>query len=63
LLSSNAFLARILANENAETFGSLDCGISILIAGVGAGIVGATTITSGSFLELLAIGLIVVLSI
>jgi hypothetical protein len=34
------------ANENAETFGSLDCGISILIAGVGAGIVGATTITS-----------------
>jgi hypothetical protein len=51
VLSSNAFLARILANENAETFGSLDCGISILI--VGAGIVGATTITSGSFLELL----------
>ncbi|MFV8334204.1 hypothetical protein ACNQGB_15040 [Flavobacterium sp. XS1P32] len=42
-------MARILANENAETFGSLDSGISILIAGVGAGIVGAITITSGSF--------------
>jgi hypothetical protein len=39
--------------KTQKTFGSLDCGISILITGVGAGIVGATTITSGSFLELL----------
>ena len=35
LLSSNAFLARILANENAETFGPSDCGMFIFAAGVG----------------------------
>nr|WP_315178867.1 hypothetical protein [uncultured Flavobacterium sp.] len=38
-------MARILANENAETFGSLDCGMSIF-TGVGTGIVGAITIAS-----------------
>jgi hypothetical protein len=47
LLSSNAFLARILANEKAETFGSLDCGMSIFTVGVGTE--GALTIASGSF--------------
>ncbi|MFV8367870.1 hypothetical protein [Flavobacterium sp. XS1P27] len=40
-------MARILANENAETFGSLDCGMSIFTVGVGTE--GITTITSGSF--------------
>nr|WP_315212181.1 hypothetical protein [uncultured Flavobacterium sp.] len=40
-------MARILANENAETFGSLDCGISIFTVGVGTE--GALTIVSGSF--------------
>jgi hypothetical protein len=47
VLSSNAFLARILDNEKAETFGSLDCGILILTAGVGTE--GALTIASVSF--------------
>jgi len=45
--SSNAFLARILANENAEILGSLDCGMSIFTAGLR--IVGAVTIASSSF--------------
>jgi hypothetical protein len=49
LLSSNAFLARILDNENAETFVSLEFGIPIFTAGAGAGIVGVITIASGSF--------------
>ncbi|MFV8324173.1 hypothetical protein [Flavobacterium sp. LB3P21] len=40
-------MARILANENAETFGSLDCGISIFTVGVETE--GALTIVSGSF--------------
>ncbi|MDI1303477.1 MAG: hypothetical protein PSX42_01245 [bacterium] len=42
-------MARILANEKAETFGSLDCGMSIFTAGVGTGIAGVLTIASGSF--------------
>ncbi|MDI6051128.1 MAG: hypothetical protein V4652_15040 [Bacteroidota bacterium] len=42
-------MARILDNENAETLGSLDCGISIFTVGVGTGIEGALTIASGSF--------------
>ena len=35
LLSSNAFFARMLDNENAETFGPSDCGMFIFAAGVG----------------------------
>ncbi|MFV8465368.1 hypothetical protein [Flavobacterium sp. LB1P62] len=42
-------MARILDNEKAETFGSLDCGMSIFTVGVGTGIVGALVIASGSF--------------
>jgi hypothetical protein len=43
-------LARILDNENAETLGSLDCGMSIFTEGVGTGIeVTILTIASGSF--------------
>ncbi|WP_262708585.1 MULTISPECIES: hypothetical protein [Flavobacterium] len=42
-------MARILDNENAETFGSLDCGISIFTVEVGTGIAGAITKASGSF--------------
>jgi hypothetical protein len=49
LLSSNAFLARILDKENAETFISLEFGMTIFAAGAGIGIVGAVTIVSGSF--------------
>ncbi|MFV8344104.1 hypothetical protein [Flavobacterium sp. XS2P39] len=41
-------MARILANEKAETFGSLDCGMSIF-TGVGAEIAGVITIASCSF--------------
>jgi hypothetical protein len=41
-------LARILANEKAETFGSLDCGIGIVTVGVGAGIEGALITVSFS---------------
>ncbi|MDI5888812.1 MULTISPECIES: hypothetical protein [Flavobacterium] len=41
-------MARILDNENAETLGSLDCGISIFTVGVETGIEVAT-IASGSF--------------
>ena len=49
VLSSNAFLARILANENAETFCSVGCGISIFTVEEGVIIVGIITATSGSF--------------
>jgi hypothetical protein len=49
LLSSNAFLARILDNEKAEIFISLEFGMTIFAAGTGAVIVGAITIASGSF--------------
>lgn len=49
LLSSNAFLARILANENAETFGPSDCGMFIFAAGVGNGIDVTAAVVSGSF--------------
>jgi hypothetical protein len=48
LLSSNAFLARILDNEKAEIFGSLEVGMSIFTVGVGTGITGAIAIVSGS---------------
>jgi hypothetical protein len=47
LLSSNAFLARILANEKAETFGSLDCVMLIFTEGIATA--GAIIIASGSF--------------
>ncbi|MFV8269558.1 hypothetical protein ACNQGP_06410 [Flavobacterium sp. GT2N3] len=42
-------MARILDNENAETFGSVDCGSSIFAAGAVTGIAGAATKASGSF--------------
>ncbi|MFV5699108.1 hypothetical protein ACM55H_12145 [Flavobacterium sp. ZT3R17] len=42
-------MARILANEKAETFGSFDSGMSIFTVGVGTEITGAVTIVSGSF--------------
>ncbi|MFV5690164.1 hypothetical protein [Flavobacterium sp. ZT3R25] len=42
-------MARILDNEKAETFGSLDCGMSIFTVGGGTGIVGALVIAFGSF--------------
>jgi hypothetical protein len=48
LLSSNAFLARILDSDNAETFGSFDDGISIFLTG--SEITGAIIAASGSFL-------------
>jgi len=35
LLSSNAFLARILANENAETFGSFDSEVLMFALEIG----------------------------
>jgi len=35
LLSSNAFLARILANENAETFGSFNSVALVIAVGIG----------------------------
>ena len=37
MLSSNAFLARILASENAEILGSVDSGVAIFAAGVAVG--------------------------
>ena len=49
MLSSSAFLARILDNEKAEILGSVDCGISIFTAGVA--IVGAITTGSSSLCE------------
>jgi hypothetical protein len=47
LLSSKAFLARILDNDKAETFGSFDNGISVFI--VGAEITGVIIGASGFF--------------
>jgi len=49
LLSSNAFFARILDNEKAETFISLEFGITIFAAGTGTVTVGTITMASGSF--------------
>ncbi|WP_081897845.1 hypothetical protein [Flavobacterium sp. 83] len=57
MLSSNAFFARILAKENAETFGSLDCGMSIFTVGVETEV--ALTVTFGSFSStVVAIGVV-----
>ncbi|MFV8328092.1 hypothetical protein [Flavobacterium sp. ZS1P14] len=42
-------MARILDNEKAETFGSLDSGIAILTLTVGTGVEGALTKVSCSF--------------
>ncbi len=51
LLSSNAFFARMLDNENAETFGPSECGMFIFVAGVGNGIDVTAAAVSGSFNE------------
>jgi hypothetical protein len=42
-------LARILANENAETFGPSDCGMFIFAAGLGTGIEGTVVVVFSSF--------------
>jgi hypothetical protein len=46
LLSSKAFLARMLDSDKAEIFGSLDSGIFIFTAGFG---IEGPVIVSGSF--------------
>lgn len=43
-------MARILVNENAETFGPSDCGMLIFAAGTGVGIDGMAVVASGSFI-------------
>ncbi|TDE05735.1 hypothetical protein [Flavobacterium sandaracinum] len=50
LLSSNAFLARMLDNENAETFGPSDCAILLFVAGLATGIDGTVVLVSSSFI-------------